>query len=131
MEGGIVSMDESKIELLDEDVKIADYIYSILKFQKTILMSWGFQRPMVIKLGLKFTVNGFKHKGMVQVKYNEGADLFDIFLIDKDDMVKETIEGVYFDELVNTIDNHVELVPNYNERINQEYNILTGEEEVI
>ncbi|MEA4983208.1 MAG: hypothetical protein VB066_10890 [Paludibacter sp.] len=94
-------------------------------------MSWGFQRPMVIKLGLKFTVNGFKHKGMVQVKYNEGADLFDIFLIDKDDMVKETIEGVYFDELVNTIDNHVELVPNYNERINQEYNILTGEEEVI
>ncbi len=120
--------DNNNIELTEEDVKLADYIYSILKFQPTILLSWGFQKPEVVKLGLKFRVNGFLHKGIVEIKYNEGADLFDIYLIENDNRIKEVIEEVYFDELVNVIDNHVEMVPNYNERVSEEYNITNYEE---
>ena len=124
-------MNDNSIEITDEDVKLADYIYSILKFQPTILLSWGFHCPVVIQLGLKFSVSGFLHKGIVQVKYNEGADLFDIYLINEDGTLKELIEGVYFDELVDVIDNHVEMVENYNERVNAEYNITNYEEESI
>lgn len=69
-----------KIEIKEEDVKLADYIYSILKFQPAIIMSWGFQYPGVIGQGLKFTVNDFNHKGLVEIRYNQGSDLFDIFI---------------------------------------------------
>lgn len=123
--------ENNNIEIAEEDVKLADYIYSILKFQPTILLSWGIQRPVVIKLGLRFRVNGFLHKGIVEILYNEGADLFDVYLINEDGTLKELIEGVYFDQLVDTIDDHVEMVENYNQRVNEEYNITNYEEESI
>lgn len=116
-------MNENNIKITEEDVKLADYIYSILKFQPTILMSWGFQKPEVIKLGLRFRVNGFLHKGIVEIKYNEGADLFDVYLIENDNRIKEIIEGVYFDELIDVVDQKVEWTENYNERVNEEYSI--------
>lgn len=112
-------------DLNQEDVKLADYIFSILKFQPAIVMSWGFQRPMVIKLGLKFTVNGFRHKGNVEIRYNEGSDLFDIYLINEDETQNELIEGIYFDQLVEVVDEHVEMVENYTEQVNEFYNIQT------
>ena len=124
-------MNDNKIELRQEDIDMSGYLLSILKCRKIYLMSWGFESPVVITLGLRFKVNGFKHKGYVEVKYNEGADLFDIYLIGNENQVKETLEGIYFDELVDTIDEHVEQVDNYDERVNQEYNILTHDEEVI
>lgn len=123
--------ENNNIEIAEEDVKLADYIYSILKFQPTILLSWGIQRPVVIKLGLRFRVNGFLHKGIVEIRYNEGADLFDVYLINEDGTLKELIEGVYFDQLVDTIDDHVEMVENYNQRVNEEYNITNYDEETI
>lgn len=125
-------MNESnKIGITDDNVKIADYIFSILKYQPTILMSWGFQYPEVVKLGLRFRVNGFLHKGIVEILYNEGADLFDVYLINEDGTLKELIDGVYFDQLVDTIDDHVEMVENYNQRVNEEYNITNYDEETI
>ena len=123
--------ENNNIEIAEEDVKLADYIYSILKFQPTILLSWGIQRPVVIKLGLRFRVNGFLHKGIVEIRYNEGADLFDVYLINEDGSLKVLIEGVYFDQLVDTIDDHVEMVENYNQRVNEEYNITNYDEETI
>ena len=115
-------MDKNKIELTDEDVNMGKYIFSILRSKTTILMSWGFHSPVVVKLGLRFKVNGFLHAGFVEIRYNEGADLFDISLIGEDNLVKETIEGIYFDQLVEVVDEHVERVDNYNERVDQEYN---------
>ena len=123
--------ENNNIEIAEEDVKLADYIYSILKFQPTILLSWGIQRPVVIKLGLRFRVNGFLHKGIVEILYNEGAGLFDVYLINEDGTLKELIDGVYFDQLVDTIDDHVEMVENYNQRVNEEYNITNYDEETI
>lgn len=124
-------MNENKIELTSEDMDMGKYIYSILLSQTTVLMSWGFESPVVIKLGLRFRVSGFKHRGVVEIRYNEGADLFDIYLIENDNLIKKSIAGIYFDQLVEVIDEHVEHVDNYNERVNQEYNIINYDKEVI
>jgi len=123
--------ENNNIELSQEDLEMGKYIYTILLAQPSILMSWGFESPIVIPMGLRFKVNGFIHNGIVEVKYNLGADLFDIYLIDNENLVKETIEGIYFDELVEVIDNHVERVNNYNERVNEEYNIINYDEKNI
>ena len=104
--------------------KMAEYIYSILLLQPTILMSWGFQSPRIIQNGLSFLVNGFKHTGKVSIHYNEGQDLFDVNFADLNDEIIDTINMVYFDQLVEVIDERVEKTDDYNDRINNEYNRL-------
>lgn len=106
---------------MENDKEMAEYIYSILLTQPIILMSWGFHSPRIIHNGLSFQVNGFKHKGKVSIKYNEGQDLFDIFLLDNNDKIVDTINIVYFDQLVEIIDERVEKTEDYNDRINNEY----------
>lgn len=84
-------------------------------------MSWGFTSPIAINMGLKFSVSGFILTGTVQILYNEGSDLFDLIFINNDGRVRNTIKGIFFDELVNVIDDQVERVENYNDRVNNEY----------
>lgn len=99
---------------------MAEYILKILKTQLMVIFSWGFNTPIAIANGLRFNVQGFKFKGIVEIEYNEGTDLFDIRLIKNGKQV-ELVEGVYVDCLVNLIDNKVERVNNYNERVYNEY----------
>lgn len=84
-------------------------------------MSWGFTSPIAINMGLKFSVSGFLLKGTVQILYNEGSDLFDLTFINEDGTVRNSIKGVFFYELVNEIDEQVERVDNYNDRVHNEY----------
>ena len=51
------------------DLELAKYIWSILKSNLPVLMSWGVEIETVkaIKCGLEFRVNGFKHTGKVQI----------------------------------------------------------------
>ena len=60
------------------DLKLARYIWSILKTQPIIVMSWGVDMDTIkpVKGGLEFHVQGFKHTGMVQIVLDEGKDLF-------------------------------------------------------
>ena len=115
-------------DITQEDIDLAKYIYTILISQPTILMSWGYTSPTVIKQGLRFSVSGFLLKGTVEVTYNAGSDLFDLTFYNEDSSVRNTLEGIYFDELLSTIDDQVEHVENYNERVNQEYNFSLNEE---
>ena len=62
-------------------------------------------------------VDGFKYQGEVRVVYNEGADLFDVELVD----INKRIEDVYLDQLVGVIDGLVERCDNYNERVKYDY----------
>ena len=87
-----------------------------------VVWSWGFNSPMAVKNGLRFKVQGFKFRGVVEVVYNEGSDLFDVSFIKAGKVVK-TIEGVFFDMLVETIDNYVEKTPDYEKRVREEYQI--------
>lgn len=104
---------------------LANYIFSILKSSRIIMWSWGFSNPKALPNngGLVFRVNGFKHKGLVKVVYNEGMDLFAVILMDKQNNELRQIEGVYFDCLVDVIDEAVERTTNYTERVKNEYNL--------
>lgn len=98
------------------------YIMSIFKTQLMVVWSWGFNSPMAVKNGLRFKVQGFKFRGTVEVRYNEGSDLFDVSFIKAGKVIK-TIDGVFFDMLVETIDNYVEKTSDYEERVKAEYSL--------
>ena len=114
----------------DYNVRLARYIWTILTSQPIILMSWGVDPKTVktIELGLEFHVQGFKHTGLVRVTLNEGLDLFEVSLIDENDKIVNTIESVFCDNLVAVIDDAVEKCENYQERISQEYQLITENE---
>ena len=101
---------------------MAKYILSILKTQLMVVWSWGFHQPVAIENGLQFKVQGFKFRGVVSIVYNEGRDLFDISFI-KANKVVTTIDGVFFDMLVDTIDDFVEKTADYEQRVAAEYSI--------
>jgi hypothetical protein len=103
------------IMISNRDLELAMYIQNVLLRDLQLPMCWGYFRPRAIKNGLSFHVSGLKHQGKVKVIYNEAMDLFDIKLLSEENILKETIEDVYVDELVNQIDYHVEKVENYNE----------------
>ena len=101
-------------------MEMAKYIMTILKTQLMIVFSWGFHQPVAIENGLQFKVQGFKFRGVVSIVYNEGRDLFDVRFI-KSNKVVNTIEGVFFDMLVDTIDDFVEKTSDYDQRVKQQY----------
>lgn len=105
-------------------MEMANYIMQILNAQQMVFWSWGPHRFIALSgnKGLRFLVQGFKHKGWVEVVYNEGSDLFDIRLLNMRKVEKEKIEGIYFDQLVEVIDAHVEKVDDYEERVKATYN---------
>ena len=103
-------------------MEMAKYIMSILKTQLMVVWSWGFHNPVAIENGLRFKVQGFKFRGVVSIVYNEGSDLFDLSFIKRNKVVK-SIEGVFFDMLVDTIDDYVERTPDYEQRVKREYSI--------
>ena len=104
---------------------MAEYILSILRMELMVVFSWGFHRPTALPddKGLAFKVDGFKHKGWVFVKYNEGKDLFDVELRDNAMTTIRVIEDVYFDQLVNVIDHAVERTSDYVKQVKKLYNI--------
>ena len=114
----------------DYNVRLARYIWTILTSHPIILMSWGIDPKTVktIELGLEFHVQGFKHTGLVRVTLNEGLDLFEVSLIDENDKIVNTIEQVFVGNLISTIDCAIERTEDYEKRISQEYQIITGTE---
>ena len=103
-------------------MEMAKYILSIFKTQLMVVYSWGFHQPMALENGLRFKVTGFKFRGVVDVVYNEGRDLFDVSFIKSNKVVK-SIDGVFFDMLIDTIDDFVERTPDYDQRVTAEYSI--------
>ena len=115
----------AKIE--QHDIEIGKYILSILKTRIDIVASWGLDPKTLkpIKAGIEFRVQGFKHTGNVQVKLNEGADLFEVSLISDSGETVDIHESIFLDELISTIDDAVEKVDDYEKRVATEYPYLT------
>lgn len=89
-----------------------------------VIWSWGFHNPKALPNdeGLIFRVNGFKHQGFVKVIYNEGKDLFVVILLDNEHNELQLINDVYFDCLVDVIDEAVERTTDYEQRVKRFYN---------
>ena len=104
-------------------MEMAKYIMSILKTQLMVVWSWGFHQPMALQNGLRFKVTGFKFRGVVDIVYNEGRDLFDISFIKSNKVVK-SVDGVYFDMLIDVLDDFIERTPDYDKRVAAEYSLV-------
>ena len=106
---------------VNRDLEMARYIWSILKTQLTIIMSWGIDLDSirVVNLGIQFHVQGFKHTGYVKVVLNEGKDLFEVSLLSDDGECVKFLDEVYLDMLVDTIDQVVERTEDYEERLTE------------
>lgn len=84
------------------------YILQILKTQPIVVFSWGFHNAQALPNGLRFAVNGYLHQGLVDVVYNEGADLFVVNTLNEDGSIKQQETDIYLDCLVRVIDTMVE-----------------------
>ena len=104
-------------------MNMAQYILEIFKHYLPIIWSWGFNRPQAIENGLRFRVQGYLHKGLVEVIYDEGYDLFRVRTLNANGSVKEERDGIYVDGLVDCIDRMVEKVPDYEQRVRQTYGL--------
>ncbi len=90
------------------------------------VLSWGFSQFGILQgdTGITFHVQGYKFNGWVNIFYDEGADLFNVsYLSNLGKTVKEQ-KGIYFDELVHTIDEEVEKTQDYNQRVMQQYGVV-------
>jgi len=103
---------------------MTSYILNCLTREKRIVFSWGFNSPVAIDKGLQFNVNGFIFNGIIQVIYNEGTDLFDLKFIKKNKalILYPDVQGF---ELIEVLDDLIEKVDNYDERVKKEYLILS------
>lgn len=106
-------------ENTNRNLELAMYIWSILKTQMTVIMSWGLDpsKARVIDNGMEIYVQGFLHKGFVQITLNEGTDLFEIALLSEERETVKFIDGIYLDCLVNTLDENIEKCENYEQRV--------------
>lgn len=107
----------------EADMAMAKYIMSILRTQPMVVCSWGFRSPIAISNGLRFHVNGFRHKGWCEVEYIDGRDTFTFRTLDSEGKPKYEAEDVYFDNLVSVVDYAVETGRDseevYKARVNQ------------
>lgn len=115
---------------MDEEYskEIAGYILSIFRSNPFVVMSWCIASITIVKVGVRFHVQGFIHTGYVQVVLNEGEDLFEVTLISEEGETLKTIEHIFVDNLISILDSEIEKCENYEERISQEYGIITKTE---
>lgn len=107
-----------------EDLQIAKEIWRVLRTAPNIIMSWGLNPATVkaVENGLRFHVQGFKHTGNVEIKLNEGADLYEIYLYDESGNQKDSHKDIYVDQLVDTIDKAVEYTGvDYQKKVDETY----------
>ena len=121
---------ETNLETLEHQHKIAAYILELMRYYPAIVMSWGIDNQSYRlaedadgNCGLSFHVQGFKHKGIVQVLYDEGADTFLYHLLTDTGEILKTRNDIYLDQLIPTIDEAVEKVENYEQRVRSEYGL--------
>ena len=113
-----------KIE--QHDIEIGQYILTILSSQMNVFMSWGVDpetmRPC--KCGMQFHVQGFKHTGLVRITLNEGAGLFEVTLLSNSGEVVKTMDSVFLDTLISTVDEAVEKTDDYDKTLCDTYPFL-------
>jgi hypothetical protein len=106
-------MDINKIQdLLKMEFNVRETL-SVLKHNQSIFWSWGVSRlTNVMNKGLMFKVNGHHHKGYVLITL-DWSDTYNVHLITTHGNIVKSFDMVYFDDLVEIIDNNVERIKEY------------------
>lgn len=118
----------------DLHLRIAREIWRVLKTAPNIVMSWGLdpETVKVVEYGLQFHVQGFNHTGIVKVKLNMGADLYEIYLYEDSGELKESHTDIYVDQLIDTIDRAVEYTgQDYEKKVDALYPSLSGVQTIV
>ena len=68
-------------------------------------------------------MSGFIFVGNVEIIYNEGTDLFDISFYNSNGLLQKRLDDIYVDQLVDVIDENVERVPDYENKVDIFYNL--------
>jgi hypothetical protein len=77
------------------------------------VICWGItKRIKVNNGGLLLKVNGHHHKGYVLITLG-WEDLYKFHLITDKGVLKESVEGVFFEDLSKQIDQKIEYIPQY------------------
>ncbi len=109
---------EKKIFNLSETIKSCrelnpNELLALLAANPSIFWSWGVsQKHYIAKKAMRLRVSGHHHKGYVYIVVN-GNDLFDVYLTSIHDVIKGEVQGLFFDQLVEWIDEKVEKVAAY------------------
>ena len=106
-------MDFTKIEpLLKREFNVRETL-QVLTRNKSIYWSWGAHKMTNIEnKGLMFKVNGHHHKGYVLITLH-WMDTYDVHLVTTHRNIVKSFEMVYFDMLVEIIDNNIERIEEY------------------
>ena len=105
-------------------METSSFILSLFRQFLPVVFSWGFSNPEALDNGLRFSVQGFLHKGIVEVLYNEGQDTFTIKLLDSNGVCVRVEDGIYVDSLVDVADSIIEYCPNYEQKVQGEYGMI-------
>jgi len=91
-------------------------LISLLQMNQSIFWSWGAHAFTVDNKKdpkmFRMKVNGHHHKGHVYIFVN-GMDLFDVYLTTTKGNIVKKFTDIYFDQLVEMIDNAIEKVKEY------------------
>lgn len=107
-------MEPTKEQILEEQRMVAKTIVDQIKaIDITALMAYGAKNFAMISQnaerrgGLEFKVNGLRHKGWVRIILTWG-DVYRIETVNRKRNIVDTLDDVYFDELVYHLDRFVE-----------------------
>lgn len=85
--------------------EVAQEIYRQIKatFNINVIWSWGMEKIQALTYrempSLTFKVNGFNHKGWVVISLNGGKDLYNIYLLDHLQNLKQIILDLFCEDL--------------------------------
>jgi hypothetical protein len=86
---------------------------SVLQYNRSIFWSWGVSKMINLKnKGLMMKVSGHHHKGWVLITLG-WEDLYKVYIISNSGKELNAYDGVFFDDLVEIIDNRIEKIPEY------------------
>ena len=92
--------------------EIAEETNRLIAAAGPVAWSWGISKRVATvfrnRPSLKITVNGFVHKGDVVIALNEGADLYEVHLLDCNGFVRKSFTDVYADMLIGILDREIE-----------------------
>ena len=101
-------------------------IWNLLRENLDIIMSWGIGNVVGCNMTLGFHVQGYKLKGHVFVSYNIDTSCFNVAMFDDSLGNVQNKTVVNPSDLVETLDQCIELVENYEERVSNQYGLCNG-----
>jgi hypothetical protein len=86
---------------------------TVLQHNMIVWFTWGVSKKVGLhNKGLILKVSGHHHKGWVLVTLG-WEDLYKVYIIGNNGQVLNKYEGIFFDNLVEVIDNRIEKIPDY------------------